>query len=122
MVKEKGSQTAVRTYCPLSKSRCAIICHVEDGKLTEVRKDPDHPNCANLCPKGLAAPELVYHPERLKYPLRRTNPKTVEDPGWKRISWEEALTEIADRLKNVVEDNTRKLLFQSAACRAGFTH
>ncbi|MBI4633538.1 MAG: molybdopterin-dependent oxidoreductase [Deltaproteobacteria bacterium] len=89
---------AVRTYCPLSKSRCAIICFVEDGKLTEVRKDPDHPNCANLCPKGIAAPELVYHPERLKHPLKRTNPKTADDPGWKRISWDEALDTISRKL------------------------
>lgn len=98
MDKEKSDVKTVRTYCPLSKSRCAIICHVEGGRLTAVRKDPDHPNCANLCPKGLAAPELVYHPERLKYPLKRTNPKTAADPKWERISWDEALDEISRKL------------------------
>ncbi len=95
---------SVRTYCPLSKSRCAIICDVVDGKLVRVRKDPDHPNSANLCPKGIAAPELVYHPERLKYPQRRTAPKTSEDPGWERISWEEALDEISRKLLAAKEE------------------
>lgn len=98
MAKKSGGKTEVHTYCSMSKSRCAVICHVEDGKLMEVRKDPDHPNCANLCPKGIAAPELVYHPERLKYPLKRTNLKTDDDPGWERISWEEALNVIAGKL------------------------
>ncbi len=98
MSEKKGSETAIRTYCPMSKSRCAVICRVENGKLVEVRKDPDHPNCLNLCPKGVAAPELVHHPERLKYPLRRTNPKTAEDPGWERISWDAAIDVISRKL------------------------
>ena len=98
MENSKAKRTAIRTYCALSKSRCGTICYLEDGKLREVRKDPDHPNCANLCPKGIAAPELVYHPERLKYPLKRTNPKSADDPGWERISWEEALEVISRRL------------------------
>ncbi len=93
----------IRTYCSISKSRCAVICHVQDGKLVEVSKDPEHPNCLNLCPKGIAAPELVYHPERLKYPLIRTNPKTAEDPGWKRISWDEALDAISKKLLDARE-------------------
>lgn len=51
-----------------------------------------------MCIKGKAAPELLYHPDRLNYPLKRTRPKTDPDPGWIRISWDEALTDITDRL------------------------
>ena len=98
MPSENNGKKSVRTYCPLSKSRCGIICEVQDGKLVKVRKDPGHPNCADLCPKGIAAPELVYHPERLKYPLKRTTPKTAADPGWERISWDEALETISRKL------------------------
>ena len=103
MAKKSIGRTEVHTYCSMSKSRCAVICHVEDGKLVAVSKDPGHPNGLNLCPKGLAAPELVHHPERLKYPLRRTNPKTAEDPGWERISWDEALDTIARKLREAKE-------------------
>ncbi|MDP2644887.1 MAG: molybdopterin-dependent oxidoreductase [Desulfobacterales bacterium] len=92
-------KTTVQTYCPQCKSRCGVICEIQDGHLTGIRKDPDHPNAVNLCPKGLAAPELVYHPERLRHPLKRTRPKTDPDPGWQRISWDAALNEIAERLQ-----------------------
>ena len=54
-----------------------------------------------LCPKGRAAPELVYHPDRVTHPLRRTQPKGAADPGWKSIGWDEALAEISARLSDI---------------------
>jgi anaerobic selenocysteine-containing dehydrogenase len=42
---------------------------------------------------------MVYDPLRLKYPLRRTRPKSEDDPGWQRIGWDEAMSEIAERLQ-----------------------
>jgi len=101
-------QTTIRTYDPQCKSRCGVICHIKDGKLVKVRKDPDHPNATGLCPKGLASPELVYHPERLKYPLKRTRPKTDADPGWERITWEEALDTIARKLLRIRQTHGAK--------------
>ena len=59
--------------------------------------DPAHPTGAALCPKGRAAPEIVHSPRRLTRPLRRTAPKTADDPRWVEISWDEALAEIAGR-------------------------
>ena len=56
---------------------------------------------AALCAKGRAAPELVHSPRRLTQPLRRTRPKTDPDPGWREITWDEALTEIADRVDTI---------------------
>ncbi|MBI2880167.1 MAG: molybdopterin-dependent oxidoreductase [Candidatus Tectomicrobia bacterium] len=96
----------IRTYDAQSKSQSGIICVVEDGRLVEVRPDPDHPNGPHeieLDPKSKALPELLYHPERLKHPLRRTRPKTSPDPGWERISWEEALDAIARKLLEIRE-------------------
>ncbi|MFP5371633.1 MAG: molybdopterin-dependent oxidoreductase, partial [Actinomycetes bacterium] len=51
-----------------------------------------------LCLKGKAAPEIVYHPDRLLHPLRRTRPKDAPDPGWERIGWDEALDAVAEPL------------------------
>jgi anaerobic selenocysteine-containing dehydrogenase len=48
--------------------------------------------------KGKAAPEIVYHPSRLLYPLRRTRPKDAADPGWEQIGWDAALDAVAVRL------------------------
>jgi anaerobic selenocysteine-containing dehydrogenase len=71
--------------------------HVEDGRLVRVRGDPDSPlNQGRLCPIGTATLDLVYHPDRLKHPLRRTGPRGSGQ--WQRISWDEALDEISTRL------------------------
>ena len=66
-------------FCTQCRSRCGCIAIVDNGNLTAVEPDPTHPTGAKLCPKGRAAPELVYHPDRLTTPLRRTAPKGVQD-------------------------------------------
>ena len=88
----------IKTYCIMCAVRCPVNCHVEDGKFVRVTPDLDHPLGGPFCPKGAAAPEFVYDPERLKYPMKRTSPKTAEDPGWTRISWDEALDTIAAKM------------------------
>jgi anaerobic selenocysteine-containing dehydrogenase len=75
------------------------VAVVEDGRFVKLEPDPSHPTGKALCAKGRAAPELVYHPDRLLYPMRRTRPKGDPDPGWERISWDEALDITAARLQ-----------------------
>ncbi len=94
-------KAAVAAFCTQCRSRCGCIAVVESGKLISVEPDPTHPTGAKLCPKGRAAPELVYHPDRLTTPLRRTAPKDAPDPGWRPISWDEALAEIAARMTTI---------------------
>jgi anaerobic selenocysteine-containing dehydrogenase len=86
-------------FCALCRSRCGCISVVEDGRLVAVEPDPGHPTGKNLCVKGRAAPELVYAADRLLYPLRRTHPKGAPDPGWTRITWDEALDWTAARMR-----------------------
>ncbi len=95
----------VRGYCALCRSRCGCISEVEDGRLVAVRPDPGHPTGTALCAKGKAAPELVHHPERLTHPMRRTAPKGAADPGWERISWDEALDYTAAGLTRLAGEN-----------------
>ena len=66
---------------------------------------PGHPSGEKLCPKGQAAPALVYHKDRLTVPLRRTAPKGAADPGWQPIAWDEALDEIARRMRAIKTDH-----------------
>jgi len=89
---------SIRTYCLMCSVRFPVQCHVEDGRLVEVVPDSEHPLGGISCIKAKAAPEFVADPERLRYPLKRTNPKTSSDPGWERISWDEALTTVAENL------------------------
>ena len=100
--KDDASQT-VRGYCALCTAHCATVATVENGRVVRLDPDHDHPNGGVMCIKGKAAPELVYNPDRLNYPLKRTRPKTDADPGWQRIGWDQALDEIAGRIRDIRE-------------------
>ncbi|MFK0244863.1 molybdopterin-dependent oxidoreductase [Amycolatopsis azurea] len=93
--------SGVRGYCTLCRSRCGAVYTVDNGLLVSAQPDPTHPTGAALCPKGRAAPELVHSTERLRGPLRRTTPKSDPDPRWREIGWEEAMTEVAERLGTI---------------------
>ena len=95
----------IHGYCALCISRCGAVAVIEDGRFVALEPDPAHPTGKALCAKGRAAPELVYHPDRLLYPLKRTRPKGDPDPGWQRISWDEALDTIATRLKQIAAEH-----------------
>jgi hypothetical protein len=77
----------VHGYCSLCIARCGTVATVTDGQFVRLDPDPTYPTGAAICAKGRAAPELVYHKDRLKRPLRRTRPKGDVDPGWEEISW-----------------------------------
>jgi len=86
----------VTTVCGLCHTNCGLSVSVKNGKIDKVRGNPDHPaNSGALCIKGAALKELVYAPERLQYPLAKTR------GGFKRISWDEALNRIAEKLTEI---------------------
>ena len=90
----------IRSICQACHCNCGVIVQVEDGKVTGVTGDPGHPmNRGFICVKGRAQPDLLYHPDRLKYPMRRTGKRG--EGKWRRISWEEALDDIAGRLAEI---------------------
>jgi anaerobic selenocysteine-containing dehydrogenase len=73
---------------------------MEGERVVKVSGDPDSPTSRGyICPKGASAPELLYHPDRLTHPLRRVGGRG--ENRWKRISWDEALEEIADRFGTI---------------------
>ncbi|HSB04390.1 MAG TPA: molybdopterin-dependent oxidoreductase [Thermodesulfobacteriota bacterium] len=89
----------IATDCTICYHSCGMNVLVEEGRITKVEGLKDHPlNRGRLCPKGERAIELVYHPDRLKYPLKRVNSQ------WKRILWDEALTEIGNALQRLKKE------------------
>jgi len=97
----KYGVTQFRSYCVHCRSLCAVIISVENGRITKVFPDYDHPNGKRICPKGRAVPELVYNPQRLRHPLMRTNPKDSAEPGWKQVSWDKALAFAASMISKI---------------------
>ncbi|MCX3062658.1 molybdopterin-dependent oxidoreductase [Streptomyces beihaiensis] len=102
---EDAQVEEVRGFCTLCKSRCGAIYTVERGRITGVRPDPGHPTGAAMCPKGRAAAEIAHCAHRLTTPLRRTNPKSDPDPGWQPVSWDEAMDEIARRMREIAAES-----------------
>ena len=76
---------------------CALLAHVKDGRLVKVTGDPDFNILA--CARGISRIRQLYSPHRLKYPMRRVG-RRGED-RWERISWDEALDEIAERYERI---------------------
>jgi anaerobic selenocysteine-containing dehydrogenase len=84
--------------CP---DTCAMIYEVEGGRLVEVRGNKEHPMTrGGLCVKLKDYHDHHYNPDRVLYPLRRVGPKGSRQ--FARISWDEAIAEIAKRWKDII--------------------
>jgi phenylacetyl-CoA:acceptor oxidoreductase len=80
---------------------------VKDGVAVGVEPNADfaavHPACGRVCVRAYALIQKLYNPNRIKAPMRRTNPRKgrQEDPGWQEISWDEALDLLAGKLNQI---------------------
>jgi len=92
----ENSGTVVRTACRGCHGVCQVLVHLDEaGQVLRVTGDPDSPTSRGyICPKGRSAPEQLYHPDRITRPMRRIGPRGAGQ--WKAISWEEALSEMAE--------------------------
>jgi anaerobic selenocysteine-containing dehydrogenase len=91
----------VHTTCPHDcPDACSVLVTIEDGRATRVEGNPDHPVTRGfLCGKVAKYLDRVYSPDRLLYPMKRTAAKGSTGPNaFERISWDEALDEIAAKL------------------------
>jgi anaerobic selenocysteine-containing dehydrogenase len=87
------------TFCHVCPGHCAVKATVEDGRVVDIVPDRESGLPNELCPvkKGrLSIPEVLSHPDRLKYPLKRKGERGKGQ--WERISWDEALDTIAEKL------------------------
>ncbi len=111
----------VNTACNMCGGQTGVRVRVDNGRVAKIEPNPDNPagvanvstdywvwkntDGAAMCPKGNSGIMALYDPDRVKVPLKRTNPSKGRDenPGWVAISWEEALATIADKLKALRE-------------------
>ena len=94
----------IHSACPHDcPDACAVLITVEDGRATRIQGDPEHRVTRGfLCGKVAKYLDRVYAPDRVLYPMRRVAAKgTYGDAAFRRIGWDEALDEIAARLKAI---------------------
>ena len=82
---------------------CGVLLYVKDRNLVKVEGDPEFPhNQGRLCPRCLALTQVVYHPDRLKHPVKRAGKKG--EGKWERITWEEAYGIIAQKFNEIKKE------------------
>jgi anaerobic selenocysteine-containing dehydrogenase len=89
------------TTCQGCTTWCPVEVLIQDGRAVKVRGNQNSmTNPGNCCPKGHMMPKQIYDPDRLKVPMKRTNPEKGKgiDPQFVPISWDEALGTIADKM------------------------
>lgn len=90
-------KSIIKSTCGFCYTGCGILVHRDKDKVVKITGDPGSPvNMGKLCTKALASIEYLYHPDRLKYPLKRMGKKG--EGKWQRISWDEAITITANEL------------------------
>ena len=105
---EKGGERMIPTFCSMCGPNmgCGLNCYVQDGKLVRVEGMKESPiNKGKLCLKAFASMQWLYSPQRLKYPLKRIGKKGEGE--FERVTWDEALDLIADKLKEQKEKSGR---------------
>lgn len=115
---QAGTVERIPSMCQMCTTACGIIGRVVDGKLVEVTGNPEDPNSqGSVCAKGVAGPSVVYDPYRLLYPLKRVGKRG--EGKWRRISWDEAYTEIANKLRAIRESgHPEEFAFQQGRNRS----
>lgn len=104
--KSVSEQGAERKKVPFTCLTCNVedggIAFIENGKIVKLEGNPEHPgNRGKLCAKGNAGWQHVYDPSRILHPLKRVGKRG--EGKWKRITWEEALDEVAGKINDAIK-------------------
>ena len=104
-----GEEKVVHTACRACISNCAVKVTVRDGRVVRIVGDEIDPmSKGRICAKGAAGIQALYNPNRLKYPMKRVGERGTNN--WERITWEEALDTIADKLMDLYEQDPMTLI------------
>jgi len=107
-----------KTVCAFCSSNCGVLVHVEDGKIVKIEPNKDHPLSQGFtCERGRLALKWLYHPDQLMYPLKRTGERG--EGKWQRITWDQALAEIGDKLNELMAKYGPETLGVFEGCARG---
>ncbi|MBI4564694.1 MAG: molybdopterin-dependent oxidoreductase [Planctomycetes bacterium] len=96
----RGEEKWIATACGMCAAGCGIRVRVVEGRAVKIEGHPDCPlNRGGVGPKGQSGLQLLYHPDRIRGPLRRDGARG--SGSWKRVSWDDALGEIGRALREL---------------------
>jgi thiosulfate reductase/polysulfide reductase chain A len=102
MTVTKGKEEIKKAACTFCFNNCSILVHVRDGKITKIEGNKESRlTRGHVCERVGYATRWLYHPDQLMYPLKRAGKRG--EGKWQRITWDQALDEIAETLKGIKE-------------------
>ncbi len=110
----------VPSVCDMCFWRCPIVAKVKNGRVVKIEGNPRSPtNGTRICARGNAGIQLLYDKDRLKYPMKRVGARG--EGKWAKISWDEALDEIAYNIKETMKKyGVHSMAFFDHGASAGF--
>jgi len=96
-----SGKKVIQTTCKSCHGGCGVLVTVENGLITYIEGNPKSPMRGTMCAKGLASIQHINHPGRLVYPMKRVGNRG--EGRWQRISWNEALDAVANKIKGYIE-------------------
>ena len=108
-----GEVKRIRSCCrACGKCECGVWVTVQDNKVIKVEGDESNAHSrGHCCAKSQASMLALYHPDRLRYTMKRTNPKGEDDPGWVRVNFAEAMDEIGAKYNELIDKYGGKSIF-----------
>src|SRR5512140_2515446 len=109
---------AIPITCHFCNIQDGAIAYVENGRVVKLEGNPEHVSTrGRLCAKGNSGMWYSYDPDRILYPLKRVGARG--EGKWKRISWDEALTEIAQKLSAAIKEDPNTVMLKYGRNRSG---
>lgn len=113
-----GERKAIPLNCHVCNIQDGAIAYVQDGRIVKLEGNPEHVSTrGRLCAKGNAGMWYTYDPDRILYPLKRVGARG--EGKWKRISWDEALTEVTQKLAAAIKEDPNTICLKYGRNRSG---
>ncbi|OGT87980.1 MAG: thiosulfate reductase [Gammaproteobacteria bacterium RIFOXYA12_FULL_61_12] len=113
-----GERQAIPITCHVCNIQDGAIAFVENGRIVKLEGNPEHVSTrGRLCAKGNAGMWYSYDPDRILYPLKRVGARG--EGKWKRITWDEALTEVAQKLDAAIKEDPNSIMLKFGRQRSG---
>ncbi|MBI4988587.1 MAG: molybdopterin-dependent oxidoreductase [Rhodocyclales bacterium] len=115
-----AERKAIPITCHVCNIQDGAIAYVENGRVVKLEGNPEHVSTrGRLCAKGNSGMWYSYDPDRILYPLKRVGARG--EGKWKRITWDEALTEVAQKLDAALKEDPNTIMVKKGRDRTGGT-